>query len=452
MRFRYGMWVSLASMALAAGSSSAREGYVETRDGRVFEGHLRFESNGVVVVSVERRLREEVSLTNLAGLAFVSRRGEEDFPPAGGRRGAEPGVLPGSWLNADVGDARSGGSAEYRDGAFRVRSSTRRVTGPGEACHFLFQPATEDFEVVARIAKVDGKDSSARAGLMMRESLDPRARQVCASLSAARGGLFQYRLQFNGELAVESVSPMSVPGWLKLKRDGDVFTAFRSRNGRRWEMVNRVTLGMPKEFYAGLAVWSRRGDVSKESVFEYAEAGITVRNRWFTPRAELVSGSFKVGYLAAMDGVTISFEHPPGRESLQLSSVANIRFQPVPPRFVTALSREHPGVLLANGDFIEGECRGLEQGRVTVSSVLFGRVRYDVNGEVLALVLRKRGPPGAWSCEVNLNDGTSWRGRELKIERLGVTLMEPSLGRRFVPLHEISEIRMNLRDTPGSSR
>ena len=76
-----------------------------------------------------------------------------------------------------------------------------------------------------------------------------------------------------------------------------------------------------------------------------------------------------------------------------------------------------------------------------MSSVPLGLVRYDVNSKVLVLVLRKRTASSAHSYEVKLNDGSVWRGREAVIDRLGVTLREPALGLRYIPLHEVAELR-----------
>src|SRR4051794_9755640 len=50
--------------------AQAREGIVETRDGRIYQGHVRLESNLLVVVSAERDVLAFVAPTNLAELSF----------------------------------------------------------------------------------------------------------------------------------------------------------------------------------------------------------------------------------------------------------------------------------------------------------------------------------------------------------------------------------------------
>ena len=433
--------IMIAVWLLTAGVTSAREGYVETRDGRVFEGHVRFESNAVVVVDVGRVLRVEVSITNLAALTFLSQSEEPELFSFGTGALPESGELPSPWMSEDVGSVRVAGSAEFRRGAFRVRSSGTNAVGMADAGHFVFKPVADRCELVARVSKVQRTDPWARAGLMMRETLDAGARNVFLSVSAARGGVSQWRERFGEETSITLDRGMSVPCWLKLKRDADVFTALKSRNGMQWTVVERFTLAMAKDYYVGLAAVSVRGDVLNESVFEYVESGPSVKSRWFTPQVELSSGSSKIGYLEAMDDSTIYFENKLGRESMSRASVANIRFQPVPSRWAAFLNQDRTGVLLTSGEFIDGDCRSIEGGRVTVSSVPLGLVRYDVNSEVLALVLRRRTASSAHSYEVKLNDGSVWRGRDAVIDRLGVTIREPALGLRYIPLHEVAELR-----------
>lgn len=419
--------------------ATAREGYVETRNGNVFEGQVRFDSNAVIVVNVERLLRVEIPLTNLAGLTFLSQAEAED--PLRYSSVVDTRSLPKPWLHADLGDVRRAGDAEFRQSAFRVRSAGTNAVGTADACHWVFQPVADRCEVVTRISKVQWTDPWARAGLMMRESLDPGARSVFVSVSSARGGVFQSREATRGESVVSLTHDMAVPVWLKLKREGDDFLAFKSRNGMQWTLVERAILRMAKNYYAGLAVVAVREGTINESVFEYVELGPSVRNRWFTPEVELVSGSSRRSYIQSMDERVVSLDNPLGREVVPRTSVANIRFQPMASRFSAPLNQNRAGVILASGEFIEGDCRGMHQGRVRISSVPLGLVEYDINSEVLALVLRARNVPTRHACEVQLNDGSRWVGNGLSIESLGVTLQEPKLGKRFLFLHEIAEIR-----------
>src|SRR2546422_350544 len=99
-------------------SALARHGVVETREGRFFEGHVRFESNLVVVVDAAKEVRAEVGLTNLAGISMDSDTAVATVVSRADQ--AEPGGLPRPWQNLDVGSVRREGSAEFKAGMFRV--------------------------------------------------------------------------------------------------------------------------------------------------------------------------------------------------------------------------------------------------------------------------------------------------------------------------------------------
>jgi hypothetical protein len=428
---------ALFLLSLSAAASVARMGYVQTRDGKIFEGHVRFESNAVVVVNAEKQVWAEVVLTNLAGVTFVP----EPSAPTPDVFEMVQTELPKPWENEEVGCVSYAGSVAYHTGVFRVRSSGTNALGTEDSCHFVFKPASGTSEVIARVTKVQLTDPWARAGLMMRESLAAGSRNVFLSVTAARGGVFQWREKLGEETSVTLDRSFAVPCWLKLKREGSTFTAFRSRNGSQWALVDKVTMSATKDLYVGMAVVSVRGSMLNESVFEEVEEGPALRNRWFTPQVELQSGSLQLGYIEMMDDTAIHFEGRFGRESVSRGGVANIRFQPLPSRVSPSLNAGRPGVLLTSGEFIEGECRGVGAGRVVISSVPLGLVRYDVNSEVVAVVLRKRSLSAAHLYEMKLVNGSVWRGLEVAIDPMGVVLREPMLGLRRIPMHEVAEFR-----------
>jgi hypothetical protein len=428
---------ALILLSLSTAISVARMGYVQTRDGKVFEGHVRFESNAVVVVNAEKEVWAEVVLTNLAGVTFVP---EPSAPTWDGFEMVQT-ELPTPWVNEDVGSVSHAGSVAHRTGVFRVRSSGTNVLGTEDSCHFVFKPASGTSEVIARVTKVQLTDPWARAGLMMRESLAAGSRNVFLSVTAARGGVFQWRERLGEETSVTLDRSFGGPCWLKLKREGSTFTALRSRNGVQWAPVDRVTMSATKDLYVGMAVVSAHGGVLNESVFEGVEEGSALRNRWFTPQVELQSGSLQLGYIETMDDTAVHFEGRFGRESVSRGGVANIRFQPLPSKVSASLNAGRPGVLLTSGEFIEGECRGLSVGRVAISSVPLGLVRYDVNSEVVAVVLRKRSLSAAHLYEMKLVNGSVWRGLEVALDPRGVTIREPTLGLRRIPMHEVAEFR-----------
>lgn len=435
--------IMLAVVFLTVLVGDAREGYLRTRTGAVFEGHLRFESNIVVVVNVAELARTEVALTNLAELVFFAGDAQEPLtgqPPVD----LVVGGLPSPWLNEDIGFVGVPGEATRRRGVWRLRSAATNVLGAADAGHFVWKAAGERSELLARVSVPRRGEPWARAGLMIRESLMPGARHVFASVSAARGGVMTWRDRYADEALISLDGALASGGWLKLKRDGNQFTALKSRNGMRWAVIDRWTMNMSKDCYVGLVVTGSSRGLPIEALFEGVEEGLSVRNRWFTPQVEMPGGSIRVGQIESMDDGFIYFESRFGREPLSRAAVAQIRFQPLTSRGARELNLGRRGVLLATGEFIDGECRAIEQNRLILNSVPLGLVRYDLNSEVVVMLMGDRRPAsGAGGCVVRQTDGSVWRGRDLTLAPLAVRIRDASLGWQRLPLHTIAELRMD---------
>lgn len=400
------------------------------------EGHLRFESNAVVVVDAARELWAEVALTNIAALGFESALEEKVEP-----KPDSSGALPVPWESEDVGSVREPGGSEFKGGIFRVRGMGTNVLADGDSFHFVCKRVTGESEIVARVLHVQNTDPWARAGLMFREGLAADARHVFLSVTASRGGMLASRERKGGETTVQLEGPMVRGYWLKLKRDAEKVLALTSPDGRRWRIIERLTWPMEEELYAGLAVVSAREGVRGESIFDQVEEGASLRNRAWVPQVEFKSGSVQAGYIERMDDTAVWFDAAERRVPVSTHGVALVRFQPVPLKLATFLAAGRKGVLLGTGEFIEGECGGIANHRVTISSVPLGLKRYDVNNEVIAVVLGKRAVLPRRNFEVTTTDGATWLALDVALDREGLVLREPYLGTRRIFMHEIAEVR-----------
>jgi hypothetical protein len=98
------------------------------------------------------------------------------------------------------------------------------------------------------------------------------------------------------------------------------------------------------------------------------------------------------GTIVAADATQIRYQDAQGKEAvLSTGKAAVLLLKAVPETHTDLLERNRRGVLLANGDFIEGDLVGLEAGKLTLASVLFGLKYYQTGREGVAVVLS--GPP-----------------------------------------------------------
>ena len=91
---------------------------------------------------------------------------------------------------------------------------------------------------------------------MIRQSTDPRSKNVMTAISPGNSASFQRRSASGGSTVTTSTAA-SVPGWVRLVRTGNIFTSYVSANGSSWSVIGApVTLAMNEKVYVGLAVSS----------------------------------------------------------------------------------------------------------------------------------------------------------------------------------------------------
>lgn len=186
-----------------------------------------------------------------------------------------PGALPAPWTSGDVGAVGAAGSATFDrgTGTFTVSGSGADVWGTADEFHWMRQPWTGDFEMTARVATVDNVDPWTKAGLMVREGGAAGARHafLFVTPTTARGIAFQRRPTTNG-VSVHTAGPaMTAPAWIRLKRTGNVVSAYTSATGARdsWTLVGRQTFtAFSNTVDIGFAVTSHRDGLIAAATFD----------------------------------------------------------------------------------------------------------------------------------------------------------------------------------------
>lgn len=152
----------------------------------------------------------------------------------------------------------------------------------------------------------------------------------------------------------------------------------------------------------------------------------------------LCSGSFLAGEVRAMDerSIRVAFR---GAPELVVPTARAARVCLKATRQSAPMASSQRGVLLTNGDFLEGEFRGVEGRQLKLSSVLFGPRSLGLD-QVAAVALRPVAP-GPAAFEVRTLDGTRLRAEALAGDAGHLRVHEPVLGPLRMPLEVLAEIR-----------
>lgn len=170
--------------------------------------------------------------------------------------GGAPGGGGAAWTAAAVGDPTSS-SATVTAETITMNVASRDIWDAADSFGFVYRLWSGDGEIVTRVDSLANTHSWAKAGLMMRRSLAPGAANAFVFFTPSVGAAFQFRATdgANSTTGAHAWGP-ALPGWLRLVRSGDVFSAYHSANGTNWTLLGSQTIAMGAEVYAGFAVTS----------------------------------------------------------------------------------------------------------------------------------------------------------------------------------------------------
>src|SRR6185436_10997775 len=162
--------------------------------------------------------------------------------------------LPSPWVAGDVGTPVAQGSVVFSDDTFRVTAAGGEIGSQADRFTFVQRRLTGDGVIVAHLRPANG-DALAKAGLMIRESLDPQSAHVFA-LSTGSGIVRFERRRVEGGGTTRTNTRSTAAPWLKVERHGATFTAFRSSDGATWREIGTDIIPMADTVLVGLAVTS----------------------------------------------------------------------------------------------------------------------------------------------------------------------------------------------------
>ena len=150
------------------------------------------------------------------------------------RRHRRPTPLPTGWSHQDIGAVGSSGAAGYDtgDGTFSVNGAGADVWGTADALHYAYTTLDGDGTIVARVTSVQNMNAWTKAGVMIRDALDPGAAQAFMLVSPAKGWRFQRRRRTAPPARAPAVPPAARPTWVKLERIDATINALRVRRRR----------------------------------------------------------------------------------------------------------------------------------------------------------------------------------------------------------------------------
>lgn len=138
------------------------------------------------------------------------------------------------------------------------------IGGYADQGSFQYQLLTGNFDISVRVAAFSSLDVWAKAGLMVRETLQPGSRFAAAlTTPAMNGSFFEWRDPTGSASLASGSFPANYPNtYLRLKRAGNIFTSFAGYDGLNWAQLGSATISLPAQLYFGIILSSHSSSQS----------------------------------------------------------------------------------------------------------------------------------------------------------------------------------------------
>ena len=169
-------------------------------------------------------------------------------------------------------------------GTFTMTAAGADISGSADEFHFAYRTLTGAGSIVARVNSITDTDPWAKAGVMIRETLDAGSKHALVAVTPGQGVASEGRTDTDTTSFSTNETGITAPHWVKLERDAaGNFTASHSTNGSSWEPVGSsipTNIPMDGTVYVGLALTSHDVALACEATFSNVTITGTAGPQW----------------------------------------------------------------------------------------------------------------------------------------------------------------------------
>jgi hypothetical protein len=220
------------------------------------------------------------------------------------------------WFRGYAGS--SGSFVESPAGTFTMTGSGADIWDNADEFHFAYKTLTGPGTIIARVESIEETHVWAKAGVMIRETLEPGSAHAFACVTPQNGVASQGRIDTGSSSFNTAEAGITAPHWVKLERDiSGTFTVSHSSNGTSWAPVagsNPTNIQMASTVYIGLAVTSHDAALTAQGVFSNVSTTGNVTGQWVSQDIGIATNAAEPLYIGVADSAgnsaTITHEDP----------------------------------------------------------------------------------------------------------------------------------------------
>ena len=187
-------------------------------------------------------------------------------------------------------------------GTYTMTAAGADIAGTADEFHFAYKTLSGTGTIIARVDSIENTHAAARAGVMIRETLDPGSKHAFVCVMPENGVASRGRAETNTGGFSTTQADISAPHWIKLERDiAGNFTASHSTNGTTWEPVEGsipTNISMAADVYIGLALTSHNLSQTCEAKFFNVTITGNVGTLWMNEDVGIASNDAEPLYVA----------------------------------------------------------------------------------------------------------------------------------------------------------
>jgi regulation of enolase protein 1 (concanavalin A-like superfamily) len=160
---------------------------------------------------------------------------------------------------------------------YTMSGSGADIGGTSDQFHYAYKQLNGNGSITARVVSVTQTHDWAKAGVMIRNTLDADSPYAMVVATPHNRVSFQRRVDAgdSSQDTSSAVNSTPLPHWVRLTRQGNLFRAEHSADGSNWQPVtgaspddpSSMSILMDPNVYIGLAVTSRSANLTCEAKF-----------------------------------------------------------------------------------------------------------------------------------------------------------------------------------------
>jgi hypothetical protein len=225
-------------------------------------------------------------------------------------------TAPRDWTEGDVANltlwfrgypASVGSFVEGPAGTYTITAAGSDIWNDADEFHYAFKTLTGTGSIEAQVLSIDNTDPWAKAGVMIRETLDDGSAHAMVVVTPSSGISFQRRPVAGGDSFSDTTAGITAPYWVKLERDlAGNFSAYSSADGSAWQKLGAAEpIQMAANVYIGLAVTAHNAAATCEAVFSNVTITGTVSQQWANQDIGILSNGAEPLYVAVSNSTGV---------------------------------------------------------------------------------------------------------------------------------------------------